>query len=60
MHRVARMGTGKKEELKAMSKFGVYRVVKRSEASGRKLLTAKWVHKRKTNEKEKSIAIKRD
>ena len=41
----------RKEELKAMSKFGVYRVVKRSEASGRKLLTAKWVHKRKTNEK---------
>ena len=34
-----------------MSKCGVYRVVKRSEASGRKLLTAKWVHKRKTNEK---------
>ena len=37
------------EELKAMQKFGVYRIVHRSEAQGRRLLTSKWVHKRKTN-----------
>ena len=34
-----------------MRKFGVYRIVSRSEARGHKLLTSKWVHKRKTNEK---------
>ena len=32
-----------------MQKFGVYRIVHRSEAQGRRLLTSKWVHKRKTN-----------
>ena len=43
--------TAREEELEAMRRFGVYRVVKRSEATGHKLLTAKWVHKRKTNER---------
>ena len=37
------------DELKAMQDFGVYRVVDRSEATGKKMLTSKWVHKRKTN-----------
>ncbi len=37
------------EELRAMQKFGVYRIVHRSEAQGKRLLTSKWVHKRKTN-----------
>ena len=41
----------REEELAAMRKFGVYRIVSRSEARGHKLLTSKWVHKRKTNEK---------
>ena len=41
----------REEELSAMRKFKVYRVVKRSEARGHKLLTSKWVHKRKTNER---------
>ena len=40
----------REEELAAMRKFGVYRVVSRSEARGHKLLTSKWVHKRKTDE----------
>ena len=39
----------REEELAAMRKFGVYRIVSRSEARGHKLLTSKWVHKRKTN-----------
>ena len=34
-----------------MEKFKVWRRVKRSEAKGHKLLTSKWVHKRKTNER---------
>ena len=41
----------REEELAAMRKFGVYRIVSRSEARGHKLLTSKWVQKRKTNEK---------
>ena len=40
----------REEELAAMRKFGVYRVVKRHEARGHKLLTSKWVHKRKTDQ----------
>ena len=39
----------REEELAAMRKFGVYRIVSHSEARGHKLLTSKWVHKRKTN-----------
>ena len=35
----------------SMEKFKVWRRVKRSEAKGHKLLTSKWVHKRKTNER---------
>ena len=34
-----------------MEKFKVWRRVKRSEAKGHKLLTSKWVYKRKTNER---------
>ena len=39
----------RRDELKAMQDFGVYRVVDRKEAIGKKMLTSKWVHKRKTN-----------
>ena len=39
----------REEELAAMRKFGVYRIASHSEARGHKLLTSKWVHKRKTN-----------
>ena len=39
------------EEIKSMEKFKVWRRAKRSEAKGHKLLTCKWVHKRKTNER---------
>ena len=42
--------TAREEELAAMRKFGVYEVVKRHEARGHKLLTAKWVHKRKPDQ----------
>ena len=41
----------REEEVKSMEKFKVWRRVKRSEAKGHKLLTCKWVHKRKTNER---------
>ena len=41
----------RKEETESMEKFKVWRRVKRSEARGHKLLTSKWVHKRKTNER---------
>ena len=41
----------REEETKSMEKFKVWRRVKRSEAKGHKLLTCKWVHKRKTNER---------
>ena len=41
----------REEELAAMRKFGVYRIASHSEARGHKLLTSKWVHKRKTNER---------
>ena len=40
----------REEEYAAMRKFGVYEVVKRHEARGHKLLTSKWVHKRKTDQ----------
>jgi hypothetical protein len=41
----------REEETGSMEKFKVWRRVKRSEARGHKLLTSKWVHKRKTNER---------
>ena len=41
----------REEEVKSMEKFKVWRRAKRSEAKGHKLLTCKWVHKRKTNER---------
>ena len=41
----------REEEIESMEKFKVWRRVKRSEAKGHKLLTCKWVHKRKTNER---------
>ena len=41
----------REEELAAMRKFKVYRVVKRSEARGHKLLTGKWVGTQKKDER---------
>ena len=47
----------REEELAAMLKFGVYRAVPRSEARGQKLLTSKWVHKRKPYENDEAMVF---
>ena len=43
-----------------MEKFKVWRRVKRSEAKGHKLLTSKWVHKRKLMSVEKQTDSRLD
>ena len=49
----------RRDELKAMQDFGVYRVVDRK-GNWKEMLTSKWVHKRKTNKFEKCRVTKQD